>query len=341
MKLAARDASRYFAKPDPGKTGLLIFGGDAMRVAMKRQEFLAALLGKSAEEEMRLTRIPAAELRKDGALLLDAIKAQGFFPGPRAAFVEDATDGLADTIKSALAQWREGDAQIVVTAGSLTAKSKLRKAFEEHRNAFSVGLYDDPPSRDDIEAELARAGLTRFARGAMEDLTVLARELSAGDFRQTLEKLALYKWGDDSDVSTQDILNCAPATHEAVIDDLLNVVAESRTDEIGPLMARLEGQGQQPVGLVIGATRHFRQLHAAAADPGGPGQGIGRLRPPVFGPRRDRMVRQAQAWGMYKLEQALQMLTDTDLQLRSGGQTAPQMAVMERTLIRVAMLGRR
>ncbi len=43
MKLAARDAATYFRKPDPNKTGLLIYGADAMRVALRRQEVLAAL----------------------------------------------------------------------------------------------------------------------------------------------------------------------------------------------------------------------------------------------------------------------------------------------------------
>ena len=115
MKLATRDAPSYFAKPDPTATGLLIYGADAMRVALKRQEVIKALIGPEGEEEMRLTRIAAADLRKDPALLSDAIKAQGFFPGPRVAFVEDATDGLSDTVTAALADWQDGDAQVVVT----------------------------------------------------------------------------------------------------------------------------------------------------------------------------------------------------------------------------------
>ena len=90
MKLATRDAPAYFAKPDTNSTGLLIYGSDAMRVALRRQEVITALIGETGEEEMRLARIAAADLRKDRALLLDAVKAQGFFPGPRVAFVEDA-----------------------------------------------------------------------------------------------------------------------------------------------------------------------------------------------------------------------------------------------------------
>lgn len=53
------------------------------------------------------------------------------------------------------------------------------------------------------------------------------------------------------------------------------------------------------------------------------------------------MLRQAQGWGARKLEQALTVLTDTDLSLRSAGQKAPQMALVERALIRLAMLARR
>ena len=65
------------------------------------------------------------------------------------------------------------------------------------------------------------------------------------------------------------------------------------------------------------------------------------MRPPIFGPRRDRMLRQAQKWGVVRLEQALTLLTDTDLQLRSAGQHAPAMALVERTLIRLAMMAAR
>jgi DNA polymerase-3 subunit delta len=55
---------------------------------------VSALLGPNADEEMRLTRLTAAELRSDSALLLDAVKAVGFFPGPRAVQVDQATDGF-------------------------------------------------------------------------------------------------------------------------------------------------------------------------------------------------------------------------------------------------------
>lgn len=341
MKLPPRDAPRYFAKPEPQRMGLLIYGADAMRVALRRQEVIAALIGPQGEEEMRLARINAADLRKDKAMLSDAIKAQSFFPGPRVAFVEDATETLAPVIITALSDWQEGDAQVIVTAGTLKATSKLRKLFEAHPNAYAAAIYDDPPTKAEIEAELARAGLGDVSPVAMTDLAALARSLDPGDFRQTIEKLGLYKLGDDTPLDSEDIVACAPASTEADLDEVLNIVSEARPGEIGPVMRRLRAQGVQPVGLCIGATRHFRTLYAAASDPGGAAQGIARVRPPVFGPRRDQMLRQAQKWGAPKLQKALSLLTETDLKLRSAGQTAPDMALMERALVRLAWMAGR
>ncbi|MDP4033255.1 MAG: DNA polymerase III subunit delta [Pseudorhodobacter sp.] len=336
MKLTGSEASRYFARPDPKRTGLLIFGQDAMRVALRRQQVILALIGPEGEAEMRLARIPATDLRKDPTALIDASRACGFFPGPRVAFLEGATDALAPLVATALKDWRPGDAQILVTAGSLTGKSALKKLFDSHGSAVSIGLYDDPPSREEIEATLTEAGLARIDSAAMTDLTMLARSLDPGDFRQTVEKIALYKWGDATALASADVAACAPATIEAEVDDVLHAVAEGRSTAVGPLMRRLEGQGVTPVALCIGAMRHFRSLHFAAADPGGPAAGIARMRPPVFGPRRDRMLAQVQGWGLRNLETALALLVETDLTLRSSSR-APAMAVMERALIRLAM----
>jgi DNA polymerase-3 subunit delta len=268
------------------------------------------------------------------------MKARGFFAGPRAVFVEEASDAIAPILKAALSDWQAEDATLVVTAGTLTKASALKKLFEDHANAYAAAIYDDPPSRDEIEAMLATSGLRNIDRDAMGDLLALGRELDPGDFRQTVEKVALYKHGDTSALSAAEVALSAPTTIEADVDDILHAVAEGRQSAVGPLIQRLSGQGTMPVTLCIGAMRHFRALHAAAADPGGPAAGIGHLRPPVFGPRRDRMVRQAQSWGVHRLEQAIAILVDTDLLLRSSSR-APALAVMERALLRLAALARR
>lgn len=333
MKLSARDAAAFFSKPDPDKTGVLIYGSDAMRVALKRQDLLRNLLGETAEEEMRLTRLHGNDIRKDPAQLVDAIKAVGFFPGRRAVFVEEANENCAAAVLTALEDWQPEDAQIVVTAGALKPTSKLRKGFETHANTFAIGIYDDPPTREEIETELRSTGLTPESNDVLAALYDLAQALDPGDFRQTLEKTALYKLNDPEPLTEADIAACAPTSTEADLDDVLMVVAEAREREIGPMIQKLAAQGASPVSLCIGAMRHFRALHRAACSSGG--------RPVIFGPNRDRMLAQSRRWGAANLEKAIVILTDTDLQLRSAGQHAPAMALVERAFIRLAILGGR
>ena len=338
MKLSTRDANAYLARPEPPKPGLLIYGEDPMRVALKRQEVVAAMIGQEGEAELRLVRHDGSEARKDSALVADALRATGFFPGRRVVLIEEATDGATDAFAAALEDWREGDGYLVATAGRLPPASKLRKLFETRPDTYVAAIYNDPPSRAEIETVLKRVCVGEITREAMGEIESLARALDPGDFRQTVEKLALYKRGDATSLSLEDVSAVAPTSTEADLDEIIDIVAESRTAEIGPLLRRLEAQGATPVGLCIAATRHFRTLCAAATEPDGPAKAFGRSRVPFK--RRDRMIRQAQRWGAVRSGQALQMLTETDLALRSTAK-APEMALMERTLIRLAMLGNR
>jgi len=338
MKLAAREAAAYLARPDPDRAGLLIYGPDAMRVALKRQAAIRALIGPEGEGEMRLTRLAPADLRADPAALQDAMRAQGFFPGPRVVFVDAAPDTLSKAIGSALDDWAPGDAQIVVAAGNLGRGSALRKLFEGHGRAVAAPVYPDPPGRAEVDATLAAAGLHAVPREARADLGALAETLDPGDFAQTVEKLALYKLDDPGPVSGADIAAIAPVSTEAALDDLLDAAADGRVDRLGPLLRRLADQGVGPVTLAIAAVRQFRIPHAVAAHPGGPGQGVAALRTPLYGPRRARVERQARDWGAARLEEALGVLVDADLALRGGAAAAPQAALAERAVFRVAHL---
>ena len=341
MKLSSKKFSAYVRNPETERAGILIYGPDPMRIALKRQELVKALVGPSGDREMRLSRISAAELRKDPAILNDAMKAQSFFPGPRVIFLEEASDAVAPILSNALEDWRDGDAQFVITAAQLRAGSPLRKLFENHPNAYAAAIYADPPSQSDIQMAVEKAGLPPLPRDIFQAVMSLSLSLEPGDLQQTLDKIVLYKLNDETPITILDIELCAPLSHEAAIGDILNSVAEGNKQDIGPIMERLVSQGIQPVALCIGASRHFRTLFKIATDPGGPAAGIGRLRPPVFGPRRDRLMRQAQSWGAAKSKKAVEMLTDLDLTLRSTSRTAPHAALTQRAMIRLAMMVKR
>jgi DNA polymerase-3 subunit delta len=337
MKLIGDKANNYFTNPETSHTAILIYGADAMRVALRRQELLKALIGDNAEEEMRLTRILGSDLRSDPALLLDGLKASGFFPGLRVVFVEGATDTNTAVIDAAMQDWQIGDAILVLTSNQLNARSKLRKVIENNSNSVAIGIYNDPLTEKEIISIASKHSLINFSDDAKKDLITLGRSLDPGDFQQTCEKLSLYKYKDDSIITSTDINLCAPVTNEAVLDEAIHIIADARSDEVGPMLRRLFGQGINPTTLCIAATRHFRNLHSAASHPSGPDVGLSRAKPPVFGVRKERMVRQVRLWGGMRLEKALGVLTGTDLSLRSSSK-APAHAMLERAFIRISMM---
>ena len=133
MKLTNRDVVSFFRSPPKGITGVLIYGNNPMRVSDKRQQLIKSLLGPSADVEMRLARISRENLKKEPDQAIDLCKAQGFFPGERAVLIEEANETITDIILKAIDAWKDGDATIIVTAGSLKPSSSLRKLFEQKK----------------------------------------------------------------------------------------------------------------------------------------------------------------------------------------------------------------
>ncbi len=249
--------------------------------------------------------------------------------------VEGASDGLAKAMAEALAGWRAGDGVLVVTAGALTAKSALRVAFEKAPNAVAVGIYDDPPSRAEIAAMVAQAGLGGVDEVAMGELTTLAQEVEPGDFRQTLEKLALYKLGDDAPLSPAEILALAPNAGDTDELDLAAAVARRRgaADRAADPPAAGAGQaagGHRDPGAALfpGAACHRRGPRRAV---GGGAQGLR-----LWQPARQDGGTGAGAGRRPSWKSALAQLIECDLTLRSTSR-APTMALVERALVRIAV----
>lgn len=336
MRLRPRELAGWLAGKAQGAAGLLLHGPDPAALRLRRDEVLIAVAGPGAEAEMRLVRLAPAALRADPALLPDALRARGFFPGPRAVLVEEAGDGLAATVGAALADALPGeDAFLLVTAEALPARSRLRTLFEQHARAAALQLQDAPPGPAELAEMLARAGIARAEPAALEALAALARELDAGSLARLVEVLALHGLGEAGPLAAGTVALLAPGTRDAGIDAALAAAAEGRVEALGPALARLADQGTQPVTLCIAAGRHFRLLHAALAAADGPEAALARARPPVWGPRREALLAQLRGWSLAGLEAALAALTATDLALRSAP-AAPARALVERTLIRIA-----
>lgn len=343
VKLNGRDATQFCAKPDLKFAGVLIYGEDGAEIATRRAALVKTLLSDGDDADMRLSRVDPGELRREPSLLTDAMKARAFFGGQQVVVIEGGTDTLAKTIEAAIQDALPDDAFLVVTAGSLSAKSKLRKTFEASPKGASAPCYADVPDQRAIAEFYAAAGGGAITDEALRDLAALAQSVPMGTIRDVLTRLALYAADMDGPVQPVDVAQCAPGSGDVDLDETIDAVAAGRADAIGPMLSRLMAQGQAPTGLAIAGQRYFRRMHAvlAMADRGGSLDGaIGALRPPVFGQRRDALITRCRIWNLAGAEAALSLLLRTDNDLR-GGIDAPSWALLERALLKLALTAQR
>ncbi|MEM8821865.1 MAG: DNA polymerase III subunit delta [Pseudomonadota bacterium] len=337
MKIQGRAAERYCSAPDGNYSALLLHGPDAALVAERRQAVVTAL---TDGDTMRSTRLDAGEVRKDSALLYDALRARGFFADRPVVLIDPATDGLAGAVDAAVEDLGPEDGVLVLAAGSLPARSALRKLFEGARHLAALGLYPEAPDAETLRHQLVEAGLRH---GVAEDASALleayAAEADRGSLARTLERIALFGATAEKPLSATELSALLPATAEAETERLIGAIAAGQAGEAVTRLRRLVEGGMAPVTVLIQTSQHFRQLFTASIA-GDPNTALDRLRPRPFGARRDAMLAALHRWDASRLEAALSLLHATDRLMRSGGQR-PTAAILERCLIRLAIMGGR
>jgi len=295
----------------------------------------------SGNDDLRVDRASADDLRKDPALIDTLMRSRGFFPGRRTVVIEAARDGIAKTLSEALSGITSEDAFLVVTAEVLTARSSLRRLFERDARLASIALYPDPPGQRELEALLHRAGLSdRIAAEALANLEGVVAELDHGQLMQLIEKIKLFSLNVESKLDSQDILALSPSTNETEMGTLVDCVADGRAGDVSRLIGQLASGAANPVQMLLFTGRRFRQLLMLACAEDGTNQALRRLRPPVYGAKAHMLARQSSSWGRDRLETALRIIHGADRTLRAAGKK-PGLAIVERALIRVAMLSAR
>ncbi len=340
MKLAGPEARRFCTAPAHDCIGALLTGPDAGQVAAARRDLVSALM-QGKIDDLRLSHLDATAARRDAAAIDEAIRARGFFPGRRVVVIEGGTDGLAKTLTTALDGVTPEDAFVIVTADLLAGRSSLRRLFEGHGVLACLNLRPEPPRPDEIAAALAGRGCgAGLMADAAQCLAGIARDMDHGSFGRLLDSLALYGADATEPLGEAAVLALAPAGLDAEVDRFVEAVADGRPADLAPLLRRLHAGGATPVGLLLALQRHFRALLLVGTGEGGPQAGLARVRPPLWGHRRDVFVRQLRRWRVDRLEQACRLLFETDSRIRSSS-AAPDHAMLERSALRLAMMARR
>jgi len=347
VKITGAKVEAFLRAPDPAMRAILVFGPDEGLVR-ERAVRLAKLAVDDLNDPFRVVEITGTDLKADPARLADEAAAMAFGGGSRAVRIRQASDQCAPACQSFLALDTPVDAMVVIEAGDLPPRSKLRKLFETAKNAAAVPCYaDDMRSLPDV----IRESLQRFGLTADRDaMSLLVQSLGADRSvtRGELEKLALYMGSPTQDGSTTtqntprpvkeaDVRAAVGDNAASVIDDVIYSAASGDTAKLETSLVRVMADGTHAVQLVRATQRHFQRLHMARghmAQGMNPDQAAKSLRPPIMFKLADAFRVQLNLWPEHKLTRAFAVLSQAEIDCKTTG--LPANAICGRALLTIA-----
>ncbi|MDA0675914.1 MAG: DNA polymerase III subunit delta [Proteobacteria bacterium] len=338
MKLAGGKAEAFLARPASDSRGVLLFGPDEGLIRERAEALLLTVAG-TRDDPFRIAQLSPDDLKGDGARLMDEARALPFGGGRRVVRLRGAADGHAEAIAAVLDD-PSPLAFLIVEAGDLATRSKLRRTFEDAAAAAAVGCYAE--GGHDLSRTIAGA-LAKLGVTADQDAIALLTERLQGDrqvLRRELEKLALYV-GESGTATADDVKQAVGDSTEASLDAVVFAAAGGDSWALDRALERAFAEGSAPISLLRAAARHLTRLHLAQGymQAGADAKGaMMKLRPPPFYKLHGAFTQQLRAWSAARIARALDLVMDAELDCKRTG--FPDHALAARAMMRIAAAAR-
>jgi len=346
----AHQVETFLKKPDPAVRLALIYGTDKGAIRTHARRLSAHICGAKSDP-MQCVSLSESDLAQDPARLYDEAAAIPMFGGNKVIELQLTSDTQTPLIESYLAQAID-TAFIIIEAGSLRPTSKLRQLVEAADNAVTLPCFEDDMANIQRVAQtyltqegfaIEAAALDRLAaqlgsdRGVtMSELNRLVLYMGPRGSTQRGDKEKILITVDDIDAILGD--NAAIHLHK-FIDETLTGNLEQADIEFNRLLT----QNQNIHSFLIGLRLHFQSLDIALNQIK---QGVARtdalnkaFRPPLHFKRKPAVERQVQIWSPPKIERALHLIHEAEIDCRQTG--APAHAIVPHLILRLARAAHR
>ena len=337
MKIEPRQADAFLKKPDPKIRGVVIYGNDDGLIAERAQQ-LAKSVCEDLKDPFRVVDIAGETLKGDPARLADEFSAMSLMGGRRVIRVRPAGEETAAALENLVAA-PAGDALIVIEGGNLTPRSSLRTLAETEPTLAAMPCYMD--SEGELERLVEAAAKSHGLSVDPDALEWIVERLGGdrGQTRSELDKLMLYKSGDETKtVTLDDALAVLGDTAAIGIDDVIGATFDGNLTALDRALDRVFAEGGNPVQLVRAVQRHVDQLHMVA----GHGAAGGNMEAAMFkarglprgGPVRQRFERHVRSWPLPRLSAAVTRVLEAEMECKSTG--LPDEAIARRLCLALA-----
>lgn len=338
MKISASKVDQFIRTPHGDVLAILVYGPDGGLVR-ERANALARRIVDDLDDPFRVAELEPAILKDDPARLADEAAALAMTGGRRVVRLRSAGDGQANVIESFLTD-PLGDALILVEAGALPPRSKLRKAFESSKIAAALPCYPDEGDALGrvIEETASALGLSIEP----EALRYLVATLGGDRLmtRSEIEKLALYMGGEKR-ITLAHAEACIGDSSILTLDGIAMAATGGDMAAVERGLARAYLEGAVAVPVLRAMARHLQRLHlvAGAKERGDSVErALQAMRPPLHFKIEKAISSQCRKWPTARIAQAMEIVLEAERACKTTG--LPAEAICSRALMRVAWAAR-
>jgi DNA polymerase-3 subunit delta len=343
VKISGSRLTSFLRQPGPEIAGVLLFGPE-QGLVRERGDVIAKTIVEDLSDPFRVVELTGAALKADPARLCDEAAQLSMTGGRRVIRVVDAGDGVAGIFKNLL-ESKNNQALVIAQAGSLPPRSSLRKLFTGAKHAVAIGCYEDDAQelQSVIRDTLGRFGLT----ASVDAMAFLVENLGGNRLvsRNELEKLALYVGGagaeDGTVVSREDAMACIGDSAAMSLDLVVYAAAGGDSQGLDRALTKAYDDGTSPIGVLRAVQRHLQNLHLTIGkvESGmAPKKAMASIRPPIIFKFDTQFQAQMRNWRQDRLANALDLITETEMDCKSTG--FPAAAGCHRALMRIAQAAR-
>jgi len=333
VDVKAGQVDAFMRRPPAGLRAVLLYGPDG-GLARERSTALMKSIVPDLSDPFRVAEFAGSALSEDPARLFDEAAAMALTGGRRVIRVTGAGDRQAELFKSFLAD-PVGDALIVVEGHDLNTRSKLVDAFKAADIAAALPCYAD--EGDALEAVVEKALAAARLTATPEALAHLVDNLGGDRMltRSELEKLIVYMGAGAFQVTLADAQACIGDSSTLTLDDVADAAASGALAALDDAVARSFRNGAAPSTLLLVTQRHFQRLHGASVQLAtGMDAKAAAKRQGIMWKREVAFLRQMRTWPASRTLQALDILTDAEIDCKTTGAAAE--AICRHALLRIA-----
>ena len=265
MKIPPARAEAFTKAPPDDIRAILIYGPD-LGLVRERAEAAAIAIAGSLSDPFNVVEFTPAALKDEPSRLTDEACAMSMMGGRRVVRLRDATDAVAKAATETLAATEQtGDgALIIIEAGDLNPRSKLRALFEKTDGAAAIACYMDEGAGLD---DLVRKSLADNGLSATKDVVSwIAGNLGSDRMvsRMELEKLTLYAIGQ-SEITLENAQAVIGDAAAVTLDDVVYAATGGNLKGLTVALARARFEGVASIAILRAASRHLSRLEEAVA----------------------------------------------------------------------------